>query len=61
MRIALLKNNKIYNTDLPLKINGSFWIEDRDINNLKRNLLNIEAKDGKWYITDTKYIYQVKT
>ncbi|MBO5120122.1 MAG: type VII secretion protein EssC [Bacilli bacterium] len=50
MRIALLKNNKIYNTDLPLKINGSFWIEDRDINNLKRNLLNIEAKDGKWYI-----------
>ena len=46
MRIALLKNNKIYNTDLPLKINGSFWIEDRDINNLKRNLLNIEAKDG---------------
>lgn len=45
MRIALLKNNKIYNTDLPLKINGSFWIEDRDINNLKRNLLNIEAKE----------------
>jgi hypothetical protein len=60
MRVSLIKNGKIYNTNLPLKINGSFWIEDKDKNNFKRNLVNIEAKDGKWQIKsnfDTKVLY----
>ena len=50
MRVSLIKNGKIYNTNLPLKINGSFWIEDKDKNNLKRNLINIEAKEEKWQL-----------
>ena len=59
MRISLIKNGKIYNTNLPLKISGSFWIEDKDKNNFKRNLINIEAQDGKWVLKsnfDTKII-----
>ena len=48
MKISLIKNGKIYNTNLPTKINGSFWIEDKNKNNFKRNLINIESKDGKW-------------
>ncbi|MBQ9071720.1 MAG: type VII secretion protein EssC [Bacilli bacterium] len=48
MRVSLIKNGKIYNTNLPLKISGSFWVEDKDQNNVKRNLINIEAKDNKW-------------
>ena len=43
MRISLLKNGKIYNTKLPSEINGSFWVEDKDKNGQKRNLINIEA------------------
>ncbi len=50
MRISLIKNGKVHNTNLPIKISGSFWIEDKDKNNLKRNLINIEAKDGKWLL-----------
>ena len=50
MRVSLIKNGKIYNTNLPLEINGSFWIEDKDKNNLKRNLINVEAKEGKWQL-----------
>ena len=60
MRISLLKKGKIYNTNLPVRINGSFWVEDRDKNNLSRNLINICAKDNKWCMKsnfDTKIIY----
>ncbi len=60
MRVSLIKYGKIYNTNLPLEINGSFWIEDKDKNNIKRNLINIEAKDGKWILKsnfETKIIY----
>ena len=63
MRISLIKNGRIYNTNLPQKISGSFWIEDKDKNNFKRNLINIEAKDGKWCLKsnfDTKVIYNEK-
>ena len=61
MRVSLIKNGKIYNTNLPHKVNGSFWIEDKDKNNLKRNLINIEAKDGKWQLKsnfETKEQYE---
>lgn len=60
MRIALIKNGRIYNTDLPQKINGSFWVEDKDKNNLKRNLVNIESKNGSWHLKsnyDTKVVF----
>ena len=63
MRISLIKNGKIYNTNLPLKISGSFWIEDKDKNNFKRNLINVQAKDGKWLLKsnfDTKVFVEGK-
>lgn len=50
MRISLIKNGKIYNTNLPLEINGSFWVEDKDKNGIKRNLINIYAENGKWIL-----------
>ena len=50
MRVSLIKNGKIYNTNLPLEINGSFWVEDKDKNNIKRNLINIEANNSKWVL-----------
>ncbi len=60
MRVSLIKNGKIYNTNLPLEINGSFWVEDKDKNNIKRNLINIEANNSKWVLKsnfETKIIY----
>ena len=50
MRVSLLKNGRMYNLDLPSKVSGSFWIEDKDKNNQKRNLINIEASGGKWIL-----------
>ena len=63
MRITLIKNGKMYNTNLPLKINGSFWVEDKDKNNFKRNLINVEAHEGKWNLKsnfDVKVIHNGK-
>ena len=57
MRLSLFKDGKIYNTDLPIMVSGSFWIEDKDNNNYKRNLINVEASNGKWVLKsnfDTK-------
>ncbi|MDD6879375.1 MAG: type VII secretion protein EssC [bacterium] len=50
MRVSLIKNGKIYNTNLPEKISGSFWIEDKDKNGQKRNLINIEAINNRWLL-----------
>ena len=60
MRVSLIKYGKIYNTILPSKIEGSFWIEDKDFNNQRRNLINIEAKNNKWELKsnyETKIIF----
>ena len=59
MRISLIKNGRIYNTDLPVKINGSFWVEDVDKNGSKRNLINITSTDNRWVLNsnfETKII-----
>ena len=59
MRISLIKNGRIYNTDLPEKISGSFWVEDVDKNGIKRNLINITSLDNKWALNsnfETKII-----
>lgn len=45
-----MKNGKIYNTSLPLSVNGSFWIYDKDKNDQKRNLVNVYANNGRWVL-----------
>jgi len=52
MKIILMKPNKLENFILPTKINGNYWIFDYDVNNNKRNLVNIVANDGKWILKD---------
>ncbi len=50
MIIRLIKKTKIYNFSLPNKIFGNYWIKDDDKSGNERNLINVEAVDGKWKI-----------
>lgn len=50
MIIRLIKKTKIYNFSLPAKISGNYWIKDDDRYGNERNLINVEAEDGKWKI-----------
>lgn len=50
MIVRLIKKTKIYNFSLPNQISGNYWIKDDDRNGNERNLINVEASDGKWKI-----------
>ncbi len=51
MIIYIIKNNRVETYTLPLDISGNYWISDFDDNSRKRNLINIEEKNGRWTIT----------
>ena len=48
MKILLIKNKRLYSYSLPKDIKDNFWINDIDSFDNERNLINIEAYNGKW-------------
>ena len=50
MIIRLIKRTKIYNFSLPTKVAGNYWVTDDDRSGNNRNLINVEAENGKWKI-----------
>lgn len=50
MKILLIKNNTLYHFHLPKEVKDNYWITDLDNFNNARNLINIEAKNGVWYL-----------
>lgn len=50
MRISIIKKDKIDNQLLPIKVYGSFWLNDNDANGNERRLIIIEAINDKWLI-----------
>ncbi len=50
MIVRLIKKSRIYNFFLPTTVAGSYWLKDDDRTGNDRNLINIEAEDGKWKI-----------
>ena len=50
MRVILFNGNRLSRLILPQKIEGSFWLTDELNNN--NNIVNIEAKDGKWILKE---------
>ena len=40
----------MYNYYLPTKVAGNYWITDSDRPDSSKNLINVEAEDGKWKI-----------
>ena len=65
MKVILIKKGKLYNYFLPKEIKDNYWITDIDSFDNVRNLINIEADNGKWvlvsnyetHIVDTKNNY----
>ena len=59
MRISTIRLLKIQNLLLPDKVEGSYWIDGTDDNGIKRNLISIEAHDGKWRLISNEEVYCV--
>ena len=50
MLVSLIKKERIYSVTLPLNVDGTYWVSDRDKNGNERKLVSIEEKDGKWVL-----------
>ena len=50
MKVLLIKNGRIYHYSLPKEVKNNFWITDIDSYDNLRNLINVEADQGKWVL-----------
>ena len=50
MLVSLIKKERIYSVSLPLAVNGTYWVSDRDKNGNERKLLSIEEVNGTWVL-----------
>ena len=50
MKILLIKNNRLYSYLLPKEVKDNFWITDIDSFDNVRNLINVEADQGRWVL-----------
>ncbi len=57
MRISTIRLLKIQNLLLPDKVEGNYWIEGTDENGIKRNLISIEANNGKWRLISNEEVF----
>ena len=60
MRISTIKQLKIQNLLLPVKVEGSYWIDGTDENGIKRNLISIEANNNEWRLISNKEVYCIE-
>ena len=49
MLIYIIHDNYISTFRLPKEVNGSYMLNDVDIDEKNRSLINISSKGGKWY------------
>ena len=57
MRISTIRLLKIQNLLLPDKVEGTYWIDGTDENGIKRNLISIEASNGRWKLINNEEVY----
>ena len=57
MKISVIRPYNIKNIILPEKVEGSYWIDGIDINGIKKNLISIEAENGKWKLISNTEVY----
>ncbi len=50
MLVSLIKKERIYSVSLPLAVDGTYWVSDRDKNGNERKLLSIQDVNGKWVL-----------
>lgn len=56
MRVLLIQGNQIQKFVLPETIDGNYWIPYYNTNHKFKDLLNVEAVDGKWKINTNQDI-----
>ena len=61
MKVLLIKNGRIYHYNLPKEVKENFWITDIDSYDNLRNLINVEASDGRWILTSNYETHIVDT
>jgi len=54
--VNLIKAEQMFSLTLPDKIKGKYWLSDFDEAGAYRNLISIEADDGKWVVKSNKYV-----
>ncbi len=57
MKISVIRPYNIKNIILPEKVEGSYWIDGIDINGIKKNLISIEAENGRWKLISNTEVY----
>lgn len=56
MIVNLIKKQRMFSLKLPIKVNGQYWVRDIDEEGKKRDLIGIEAMDGRWVIKSTPLV-----
>ena len=56
MLVYIMHKDKINVFRTPEEVSGKYLISDYDSFNNKRNLINVEGKDGKWFIFDNENV-----
>ena len=56
MVVNLIKAKQMFSLTLPDKIKGQYWLSDFDDTGAYRNLISIEAVDGKWVVKSNKHV-----
>ena len=57
MRVAVIREKKIQNIILNDATEGSYWVTETDSNGIERNLISIEADNGKWKLISNKRVF----
>ena len=57
MRISLIKSDKINELILPNVVKGNYWITDTDEYGNEKNLICIEASNGKWKLVSNTEVF----
>ena len=60
MRVAVIREKKIQNIILADATDGNHWITETDSNGIERNLISIEAEDGRWKLVSNRNVYYVE-
>ncbi len=56
MIVNLIKAKQMFSLTLPEKIKGQYWLSDFDDFGVHRDLISIEALDGKWTVKSNKLV-----
>lgn len=56
MIVNLIKTERMFSFTLPDKVKGQYWLNDLDEKGALRQLISIEATDGKWWVKSNKKI-----